>query len=296
MRRFNWVVFSFGILFLLVGFFIFISNNLEVTGLVPLTGILNEETGEPVELQEYDISFGLDEKLIHKLRDLSFYVEFIPKLEGRSEVKMNYFVFSLDGDLVYFDEENILIEGETILKRDLDTYRAQGIELEDGNYSFVVRVSYGGVEKSFSEIFKFEQISKLLYSLKQLFDISLQLDSRVIESSRDLSLRVVFESFGEEPTPVELTFFIYDVFGNELYRKDLKTIVETEEVVFVDFLDFVAPYGDYVLVMRSFYNVGVEDYFEEPFEIRREISFWPFLILGLILVIGIYFIFKKLYK
>lgn len=279
----------------LIAIFLILSNP-TITGNVPLTGILNEETGEPVEFQEYNISFGLEEGLIHKLRDLSFYVEFVPKLEGKSEVKMNYIVLSSDGDIIYFDEETILIDGARVIRRDLDTYKAQNIDLEDGNYSFSVRVSYGDVEESFSEKFEFKQISKLLYSLKQLFDIRIQLESRIIESSRDLSVRVIFESFGSEPTPVDLTFFIYDVNNNELYSKDVSTIVETERVLFVDFSDFNAPYGNYILVMRSLYNVGVEDYFEEPFEVRKKVSVWPFAILGLIFILGLYFIFRGLKK
>lgn len=292
MRQLRGFLFFVGA-FLFLGFVFFFVGDAEITGNVPLTGVLKEETGEPVVVQDYDVSWELEDDLIHRLRDLSFSVKFVPELEGKSIVDLNYMVFNMDGEMVYYDEESVVIEGETIVNRDLDTYDAHGVGLEDGNYSFVLRVSYADVEKSFSEKFEYEEISPLLYSLKQLFDIRLELDSRVIESAEDLSVSVVFESFGEEPTPVNLTFFIYDSMNEEIYRMDTSTVVETEQVVFVDFEDFEAPEGEYLLVMRSFYNVDVEDYFEQSFEIRRGVSVWPFMIAGIVLIFGVYFLFIR---
>jgi len=104
----------------------------------------------------------------------------------------------------------------------------------------------------------------------QLFDISIELEDPVVEDINKLVLRIVFESFGIEPTPVNLTFTILDNLGNEIYREEDYIVVETEKVVTKTFESLVLPEGRYILVLTTLYNVDVVDEFRQKFEIREE--------------------------
>lgn len=279
------------ILFLLVIPFFY--DNFSITGNVPLTGVLKEEPGREIVVQDFNISFNLRDSVYYKIRDVSFDLEFIPRFEGGSYVELDYLVVDEQGDLIYFESESIFVEGDMIYSKDLDNREAQEMEVPEGNYVFSVVARYGDSQKTFSEEFRVEKISKLLYSLKQLFDIKFELDSRVVDSAEELSGRVVFENFGEVTTPINLTFFIYDMNDNELYEKKLFRVVETEDVVFEDFEGFEAPPGEYVVVLRTLYNVGVEDYFEQSFQIRDKVSVWPFVVLAFLFLVGVYFAVKR---
>ncbi len=125
-------------------------------------------------------------------------------------------------------------------------------------------------------------ITRFFQRLSQLFDISLELDDNTIDDIKELVARVIFESFGTEPTPVDMTFVVVSEEDGEMYRVLADTVVETEAVytqtfenVEIDFSD-----GKYTLVLTTLYNVDVEDEFKADFwigikpPIWRSIWFW----------------------
>jgi len=283
-----WVIF-----FLMIGLIGYLDREgMTVTGNVPLTGILKEDPGQVVQTQDYDIHFGIKEKLIYKLRDLEFWINLMPKESLTHSVDISYFVLNSEGDILYFEDESQTISKEVLIERDLDNRAVQELELPEGEYTLGLSISYDSTKKTFSEKFTLEKISEVLYSLKQLFDIKLELDSHSLKKSSDLSARVVFENFGGENTPVNLTFFIYDMKDNELYKKEMSRVVQTEDSVIQSFKDFEAPAGRYRVVLRTLYNVGVEDYFEAEFVVKEKTDTLPFIVIGILLLIGGYFIFR----
>ena len=104
----------------------------------------------------------------------------------------------------------------------------------------------------------------------QLFDISLSLDDSFIQSSDKLSAVVTFESFGDVPTPVNLTFIILDVSGNEIHKVEDSITVTTEEVLRKNFRGLNLAEGRYTLVLQTLYNIDVFDEFKQDFEIGKE--------------------------
>ena len=63
-----------------------------------------------------------------------------------------------------------------------------------------------------------------------------------------------------------VTFIIYDEQDNQIYRKEKAIVVETENVLFENFEDLEIEPGKYLFVLRTIYDVDVEDYFEQYFE------------------------------
>jgi hypothetical protein len=102
----------------------------------------------------------------------------------------------------------------------------------------------------------------------QLFDIKLELEETLLKNSDELAARVVFESFGKEPTPVDLTFLILDENGNEVHRSEETVIVETENVFRKSFKGLNLPAGKYTIVLRTLYSSDVSDQFKQEFEIQ----------------------------
>ncbi|MFA5367617.1 MAG: hypothetical protein WC333_07055 [Dehalococcoidia bacterium] len=103
----------------------------------------------------------------------------------------------------------------------------------------------------------------------QLFDITLTIDSAVLQKSSDLTARLRFESFGTVPTPVDLTFIVLDESGQEVYKAVIanEIVVETELSYSKRFYDLDVPAGNYVLVARTLYNVDVSDEFLQDFSV-----------------------------
>lgn len=125
----------------------------------------------------------------------------------------------------------------------------------------------------------------------QLFDIRLLVDNANISRIVDLVARVTFESFGRVPTPVALTFTIFDDAGNEIWNAEDTVTVETERVFVKRFFDSpeLSP-GAYTLRLHTLYNTVVEDDFEAPFTIEPEGAGWnwvPWFVGGLLLLLAI---------
>ncbi len=134
----------------------------------------------------------------------------------------------------------------------------------------------------------------------QLFDITFTLDDYLIQSSDELTAVVTFESFGVEPTPINLTFTILDEFGTAYAVDNDFIVVTTEEVLRKKFEALYLSEGEYVIVLDTLYNVNVSDKFRQEFEIGEErgISLWIWIIGGGIVVGGliiwlIYWIIKR---
>lgn len=124
----------------------------------------------------------------------------------------------------------------------------------------------------------------------QLFDISLELDDNTISDITELVARVIFTSFGTEPTLVEMTFIILNEIEEELYRSQDSTVVQTELVfpkVFSD-VDTTFEDGKYTLVLKTLYNDNVEDEFRAEFTIGEKAGFnLRFYLFALLVTLGI---------
>lgn len=107
-----------------------------------------------------------------------------------------------------------------------------------------------------------------------LFDISLEVDDITIDRLADLTARVIFVSFGTEPTPVDLTFTVIDKDNQEVYQDKKHLVVETEVVFVKNFKDVTLDLkpGPYTLVLKTLYNTDVEDEFSQEFEITSTVS------------------------
>jgi len=125
---------------------------------------------------------------------------------------------------------------------------------------------------------------------RQLFDIKLELEEKEIYSVHELVAWVRFESFGVEPTPVNLTFIVLDGRGREVYVKEESIVVETERFVVERFEGLDLEPGEYVLILKTLYNIDVEDSFEQDFEFKDRIERWVYAIAGFVVLSFIYLI------
>jgi hypothetical protein len=127
----------------------------------------------------------------------------------------------------------------------------------------------------------------------KLFDISLELDQYSVSDISDLGARVDFYSFGNVPTPVDITFDILDYQGDVVHSEKDNITVQTEKIDNKKFTGFKLPSGQYVLRVTTIYNNNVRDEFKQPFEISavgrmtaRTPLLWPYLaVLGMILLL-----------
>ncbi len=129
----------------------------------------------------------------------------------------------------------------------------------------------------------------------QLFDITFNLRNTLLESPAELETIVSFESFGTEPTPVNLTFIILDENENEIYKEKTSLIVETEEIIIWDYAGLSKlSSGNYVAVLQTLYNTNVFDEFKQEFKVSNKLSIFiekhPYLFLFFIGIIILYLI------
>ena len=280
------VFFVFGLLFSLNYF------EKSFTGYIPFTGVLKEDATRAVSFPDLEIGLGLREEKVLRLRDLEFFIDFLYDSNLRNDVDLEYLVLDKEGNLLYSEKDSILIKESFRYEKSFDTLEAQKIEFSPGNYTFILKVDYLGKTKSFNGLFEIVDIDESFYSLKQLFDIKMEVDDLIFDTLEDFSARVVFESFGSEPTPVNLTFLIFDSNGKQVYSKKDLIVVETEEVVIENFVDLEIDPGKYILVLRTLYNVNVEDYFEQSFEYVRKAQILPFVLGGIIVLSALFFVFR----
>jgi len=137
------------------------------------------------------------------------------------------------------------------------------------------------------------EIKKLLPS--QLFDISFEIDNNILKNSDDLSGKISFKNFGADPAQIYLTFVIFNELGDEIYLEEEDLLVETEEILFKDFEDLNLPKGKYELVLRTLYDIDVENEFRHGFEVNgnREYYIILVIVITILLFFGKYLIKRK---
>ena len=127
---------------------------------------------------------------------------------------------------------------------------------------------------------------------RQLFDIKMELEDRLMQSSDELAAVIRYESFGSVPTPVDLTFTILDGSGNVIHSEKGDIVVETENIQRKKFRGLNLAEGKYTFVFKTVYNVDVSDEFRADFEIRAEKSSslsWLWIIALILILIGLIF-------
>lgn len=127
---------------------------------------------------------------------------------------------------------------------------------------------------------------------EQLFDINLEIDQSLISDIKDLVSRLIFVSFGQVPTPVDLTFTIQDDSGKTIHTAKDGVIVETEVVFTKTFPDLSLAPGKYKLIATTLYNIDIEDKFAQSFQIKVPVlfSFDAFVITYLTVSIFLFFL------
>ncbi len=135
---------------------------------------------------------------------------------------------------------------------------------------------------------------------EQLFDITFNLDDTIIQNANELSGVITFESFGQVPTPVNLTFTITDKAGIEFYREESEITVEVEELLRWNYEGLELDEGKYTAILETLYNVDVKDEFRQEFEIKEEsflaIWIWYLVGAGVILILSLIVLFIKIRK
>lgn len=127
----------------------------------------------------------------------------------------------------------------------------------------------------------------------QLFDIKLELESKIISNSSKLKALTTFESFGTEPTPVNLTYIILDDSGNEVYSELGEVTVYTEELVIHSFDNTNLGLGKYTLELIIEYANVIEE-FRQDFEIKKEkISYESYFAISFIILVVLFFLVTK---
>ena len=138
--------------------------------------------------------------------------------------------------------------------------------IEDGVYNFYTEVAYDSYYARAGRMIEVGEGDML----EELLDVSFDLASADIENSKDLSAFINFDSFGEIPANVNLTFTILDESGNEVYRDGTNIMVATQQFLKWDYWGLYIPDGDYVAVLDSVYGEGVRNRFSQSFTIRKK--------------------------
>lgn len=107
-----------------------------------------------------------------------------------------------------------------------------------------------------------------------LFDIHVKLSEDTLSSGDTLISSVMFENFGQAPTPVDMFFLITDETGKIYDSSKGSAVVETESVFIKKFEDLNLPPGNYTFNVNTRYNVNIEDDFRIPFIVRSDVYLW----------------------
>jgi len=151
------------------------------------------------------------------------------------------------------------------------------------------------------------EVKEIIPTTSKLFDIKLELASSVINNAKELSAVTTFASFGNVPTPVDLTYSILDSSGKEVYSEKGNTTVTTEQIVRKSFENLNLSNGKYTLVLITVYGDNIKDEFKQEFSVGKSgVSqeflqniknnwIWPWIIGGVLIFLLIIFviIYKK---
>ena len=133
----------------------------------------------------------------------------------------------------------------------------------------------------------------------ELFDIMMTLESPVLKKSNNLVAVISFISFGNVPTPVDLTYVVLDSSETQVYSEKSGITVQTGEVIRKSFENLNLPPGDYTLVLTTVYGEDVTDEFRQAFSVEESVSFnWTIAIIVLIVILiillfAIFFYYKR---
>ena len=259
-----------------------------ITVNIPLTGVV--QAGEESPDQLFDITFEVEEPLVLNISDLVVRITFESFGTEPTPVDLTYVIADEEGNLLYSDKDSLVVETEVVF-----TKRFEDLDFEFGKYMIFVRTLYNeDVEDEFLKDFEIRR--KISKSLWQLFDITFELNDKLLTEDEDLIARVGFESFGSEPTPVNLFFSILDENGEEIYKEEDSTIVETEKILTKNFKYLKFENGKYTLVLTTIYNVDVEDEFRERFTVKKQLySLWVWIsvVVNLLLISLVVFLVKR---
>lgn len=101
----------------------------------------------------------------------------------------------------------------------------------------------------------------------ELFDIRLELAERVLAPGEPPTARVVFQSFGYVPTPVDMFFTVTNADGVVVASSEESVVVETETVFTKRFDDIALTRGRYAYHVVTRYDANIVDDFTAPFEV-----------------------------
>lgn len=266
-RIYNLKIFFVFLLLVLIGSGIILA--VEITG-NPITGVLKEQEKSPEQI--FDITFGVDDARILDINELVARITFDSFGTIPTTVDVTFIILDERGEKVHFETESIVVETEKVLEKQFEN-----LSLDYGIYRIFVKTSYNDyIEDEFWK--EFEIRKSIAKSLFQLFDISFDIDDSLVSGTEDLVARVIFENFGTEATPIKVQFIFLDENGRELYSEEIYEIVETEKILVKKFGDLGFDNGKYSLVLKTLYNVDVEDEFVRKFEIREKnfylFGFW----------------------
>lgn len=270
-------------------FFLFTINLVGVIAINPLTGVVREEQRDPNQL--FDIRFELDSSIVLNVEDFVARVTFGSFGTEPTLVNLTFIILDEIGNQVYLEQDSLVVETENVFSK-----KFENADLEIGKYVILLNTIYNkNVEDSFWK--EFEIRSRVGKSPYQLFDIKLELEDSLITDKEKLVTRVIFESFGTEPTPVDIEFIFLDESGEEVYREKDYIIVETEKVLTKEFEGFRFEKGEYTLVLKTLYNVDVEDEFRRKFEVKKEEKYrliaWSSWIIIVFLLGFIFFVLRR---
>ena len=229
-----------------------------------ITGVLKEER---LPKQLFDIQLQLEDTLVYVGDPIIARAIFESFGTEPTPVNLTFLVINEKGEIFYKETDSITVETERVF-----TKKIENLSLKKGKYILILRTLYNeDVEDEFWKEFRVKK--KIKFSLRQLFDIDFKIENPVVKEGGFLYTRVIFESFGTEPTPVDMDFTILDIEGKEIYTETDYTVVETEKVLPKKFnLRGFEP-GKYTIILRTVYNVNITDEFKKEFEIKKAPSY-----------------------
>ena len=280
------------VMFFTLIFLFLILLNLEFISAQGITGVVRQ--GEISEKQLFDVNFELDNSIVLDIRDLVSRVTFESLGTEPTTVYITFIILDEIGNRVHLEQDSLVVETEAVF-----TKKFENLDLEIGKYVILSNTIYNGeIEDGFWK--EFEIRSKIGKSPGQLFDIKFELEDSLIKNTENLIARVIFESFGTEPTPVDIEFIFLDESGEEVYSERAYIIVETEKVLTKEFEGSRFGEGEYTFVLKTLYNVDVEDEFRRKFEVKEEVKyrlgFWISGIINVLLIGLIFLMLKKQVK